>query len=345
MSARTGDAAAASEARLAIVVERLRVMLLIRAFEEAMLTLRRAREIIGPVHPYIGQEAVAAGVCEALDERDMLVSNYRGHGHAIARGASLRRLTAELFGRRDGLCGGVAAGHFCDPGTGILMASGIVAGGVPLGAGAAMSAQIRGTGGVVACFLGDGAMGAGVVHEVLNIAAVQRLPLVFVCEHNSYQSATRTEDVVPDLDLTRIAAGHRIPATSVDGNDIDDVAAAAAAAVGRGRSGEGPTFLQMHTYLTKFHIQFDVPSNERRPEAEVAQWLARDPLRRARDLAGAAGAAPAVLAALPAAAAAEVEAAIAWARAAAAPGPGDMWRDPLSTDESGDDRICGRQAM
>src|SRR5205814_2446040 len=123
------------------------------------------------------------GVCAALAERDMMVTNYRGHGHALARGVDLDRFTAELFGRSGGLCGGKACGHFSDRATGILAASGIVAGGVPLAAGAAMGAQLDGDA-VVVCFLGDGALGAGVVHEVLTIAAVQALPLLLVCEHN-----------------------------------------------------------------------------------------------------------------------------------------------------------------
>ncbi len=328
MSPRIGGAAVERGLHLARAVERFRTMCLIRAFEEAMLERRRAREVVGPVHPCIGQEAVATGVCEPLGERDLLVTNYRGHGHAIARGVNLRRFAAELFGRRDGVCGGVAAGHFCDPQTRILAASGIVAGGIPLGAGAAMSAQIRGTGAVVVCILGDGAMGAGVVHEVLNIAAAQRLPLVLVCEHNLYQSGTRTEEVVPDLDLTRVAAGHRVPAASVDGNAVDDVATATAGAVARARAGEGPAFLEMRTYLTRFHIQLDVPSNERRPREELAQWLARDPLRAARDRAVLAGAEPGVLDAIPGVVQAEVDGAIEWARASAAPGPADLWRDP-----------------
>lgn len=255
----------------------LRTMLFLRHYEKRALELRARRRIIGPVHPYIGQEAIATGVCAALDDRDMIVTNFRGHGHALARGVDPRRLTAELFGRRTGLCGGRAAGHFCDRDRGVLSASGIVAGGVPLAAGAAMGAQLAGAGAVVVCFLGDGALGAGVVHEVLNIAVVQALPLVLVCEHNRYQSAIRTEDVVPELDLTRIAAGHRMQAYDVDGNDVHAVAEAAEAAVRRARCGE-PTFLQMDTYLTTFHIQFDHPSREHRPPAELAEWLAHDPI-------------------------------------------------------------------
>lgn len=314
----------------------LRMMLFLRHYEERALELRAERRIVGPVHPYIGQEAIATGVCAALDDRDMIVTNYRGHGHALARGVDPLRLTAELFGRRTGLCGGRAAGHFSDSDRGVLAASGIVAGGVPLAAGAAMGAQLTGAGAVVVCFLGDGALGAGVVHEVLNIAAVQALPLVLVCEHNRYQSATRTEDVVPDLDLVRIAAGHRMSAYAVDGNDVHAVADAADAAVRRARGGK-PTFLQMDTYLTTFHIQFDQPSREHRPPAELAEWLAHDPIDLLWRRMLAAGVDADLRARLHEQARHTVDDAVAWAHAAPLPEPADLFTHSDATrDATGD---------
>lgn len=300
------------------------MMQLIRAYEERMLELRAAREVIGPVHPYIGEEAVAAGVGQVLVETDLIVTNYRSHGHALAKGASLERLTAELFGRGTGVCGGVAAGHFCDPTSGILLASGIVGGGIPVGAGAAMSAQVQQSGQVVLCFLGDGAMGAGVVHEVLNVASSQRLPLVFVCENNLYQSATRTELVQPDVDLRRVAAGHLMPAHDVDGNDVEQVIVSVTDAVDRARGGEGPTFLQTNTYLTRFHIQFDVPSTEGRPADELARWLERDPIETGARWAMRLGADPAELAGIAADVGREIDEAVEWARSCE-PAEAELW--------------------
>ncbi|MEU9094407.1 thiamine pyrophosphate-dependent dehydrogenase E1 component subunit alpha [Streptomyces sp. NPDC087901] len=253
-------------------------MSLIRVYEHRMMELRTAREVVGPVHPYVGQEAVAVGVCDALEPRDQLVSHYRGHGHALARGTSPVALTAELFGRSTGLCGGKAAALISDPANNILVSSGLVGAGVPIAAGAAMTEQVRGTGGVAVVFFGDGALGSGVVHETLNMAVVQRLPLIMVCEHNGYQGGTRTEEVYPDASLLRVAQGHRMRAVSVDGNDVTAVYRAASEAVSAARAGAGPSFIEARTYLTEFHLQFDRPSTEKRPEEELRHWRSRDPL-------------------------------------------------------------------
>lgn len=264
-------------------------MVLIRVFEERMLQLRTDGEVIGPVHPYIGQEAIAAGVCQALSDIDSIVSHYRGHGHAIARGVSLSALTAELFGRRTGLCGGKAAALISDPDRNLLISSGIVGAGIPIAAGAAMAAQIRGDRSVAVAFFGDGALGSGVVQETLNIASAQRLPLLFVCENNCYQGATRTEEVFPEVSVSRLAEGHRVHAVTVDGNDLSAVASAADEATGRARAGGGPTFIEARTYLTRFHLQFDTPSTEHRPTEELDAWLARDPILLTRNRLAAAG--------------------------------------------------------
>jgi len=254
-----------------------RTMVLIRRFQARALELRAARRIVGPVHPCTGQEAIATGICAALRVEDRVVSTYRGQGHAIAKGVDLTELTAELFGRRDGLNGGKAANHFSDPLNGLLLASGIVGGGVPIAAGAAMAIQLQGDDRVAVCFFGDGAMGAGVVHETLNIASAQRLPLVLVCENNSYQAGTRSEDVFPSTELARLAVGHELTAQTVDGNDVEAVRRAAVEAISGAREGR-PSFLEMKTYLTSFHMQFDEPSRELRPPHELGEWIARDPL-------------------------------------------------------------------
>ncbi|GIF42904.1 thiamine pyrophosphate-dependent dehydrogenase E1 component subunit alpha [Actinoplanes xinjiangensis] len=253
-------------------------MALIREFEDRLLELRKAGEVVGPVHPYIGQEAIAVGVCAALGDGDSVVSHYRGHGHALARGVDLNGLTAELFGRANGVCGGKAAALIGDPRRNLLMSSGIVGAGIPVAAGAAMTAQVRGDSSVAVAFFGDGALGSGVVHETLNLASVQRLPLVLVCEHNGYQAGNRTEDIYPEVSVLRIAEAHRVRAVAVDGNDVLAVAAAARSAVAAARAGEGPTFIEARTYLTKFHLQFERPSPEVRPPDELAAWLQRDPL-------------------------------------------------------------------
>jgi TPP-dependent pyruvate/acetoin dehydrogenase alpha subunit len=257
-------------------------MLLIRAFEEAAIELRHAREIVGPVHPYIGQEAIAAGVCLELAGGDRVVSHYRGHGHAISLGCSLRQLCAELLGREAGVCRGWAAGLVTDLNQGLLLSSGVVGAGAPIAAGAAVGAQLEGRGRVVAVFMGDGAFGAGVVHETLNLAVVQRLPIVFICENNGYQGPTRTEEVSSTTKFWKIAAAHGMAAIPVDGNDVEAMSEAARHGIERARTGSGPTFLDAQTYLTRFHLTFDKPSNERRPKAEMEAWIERDPLGRSR---------------------------------------------------------------
>ncbi|WP_051777823.1 thiamine pyrophosphate-dependent dehydrogenase E1 component subunit alpha [Kitasatospora phosalacinea] len=299
-------------------------MALIREYEERVMELRTAGEVVGPVHPYIGQEAIAVGVCAALRAGDSIVSHYRGHGHALARGVSMDALTAELLGRKSGLCGGRAAALVSDPAVNLLLSSGIIGAGIPIAAGAAMTSQVRGSGDVAVVFLGDGGLGSGVVHETLLMATAQRLPLILVCEHNSYQGGTRSEEVYPDLDLTRIPLGHRMRTVSVDGNDVTAVHEAAAEAVAAARSGAGPTFVEARTYLTRFHLQFDKPSTERRPAAELAHWLDRDPLQLAHRRLLAAGTADEDLAAVARAAAERVAAAVAFARSAPWPAPSDV---------------------
>ncbi|MFE2910949.1 thiamine pyrophosphate-dependent dehydrogenase E1 component subunit alpha [Kitasatospora indigofera] len=303
------------------LVAAYRTMVLIRAYEERILQARTDREVIGPVHPYIGQEAVAVGVCAALQPRDHLVSHYRGHGHALARGVDLDALTAELFGRADGLCGGKAAALVSDPATHLLLSSGIVGAGIPVAAGAAMTSQVRRDGAVAVVFFGEGALGAGVVHETLTLAVAQRLPLILVCENNGYQGATRTEEVYPETSVARIAEGHRMPVHRVDGNDTLAVHAAAAASVAAARAGQGPAFIEASTYLTRFHLQFDRPSGERRPAEELDGWLARDPLDALRGNLLAAGTTPALLDALHSEAERRVEAAVAFARTSPWPAP------------------------
>ena len=180
----------------------LRTMILIREFDELAIALRVAGKIYGAVHPYVGQEAVAVGVCSTLTVRDCVTSTHRGHGHCIAKGADIRRMMAELFGRVDGYCKGRGGSmHIADFAVGMLGANGIVGGGLPIACGAALAAQLEGRGDVTACFFGDGAAAEGEFHEALNIAAVWKLPIVFVCENNQYaaNNAVGVQHPRPDI--------------------------------------------------------------------------------------------------------------------------------------------------
>ena len=259
-------------------VDLYRTMSLVRTFEERLLELRTAGEVIGPVHPYVGEEAVGVGVLSTLTPRDAIVSNYRGHGHAIARGVPLEPLLLELTGKAGGLCGGKAAALISSREHNLLMSSGIIGAGVPVAAGAALAAQVRGDGSVAVVFIGDGSLGAGQVHEAFNMAAVQKLPLVVVCEHNGYQGGVRTETVFPQRSLLAVPAAHGLATEEVDGTDVHAVAEAAERAVLRAREGGGPTFVQAWTYLARFHLQFDKPPAEWRPDEETSAWAQRDPL-------------------------------------------------------------------
>src|SRR5438876_1635451 len=194
------------------VTQMLRAMILIREFDERAIQLRVAGKIYGAVHPYVGQEAVAVGVCANLTLSDRVISTHRGHGHCIAKGADIRRMMAELFGRADGYCKGKGGSmHIADFSIGMLGANGIVAGGLPIACGAALAAQLEGAGGVTACFFGDGATGEGEFHESLNIAALWKLPLIFVCENNGYGAGNAVESVRVVGDIALHAAAYGLP--------------------------------------------------------------------------------------------------------------------------------------
>lgn len=252
---------------------------LIRGFEQLALALVKSGEIVGGTHPYIGQEAVAVGVCAALRPDDQITSTHRGHGHVLAKGAPPHRLLAELTGRVTGLNRGRGGSmHAADLSLGILGANGIVGAGAPIAAGAAWAAKQSGADRVVATFFGDGALNQGVLLETLNLAAIWRLPLVFVCENNGYATTLPVSAAVAG-DATRRAAGFGMPAAAVDGMDVEAVRAATADAVQRARAGDGPTFLECHTY--RFEGHHTVERRFRlsyRTAQEVEQWRARDPL-------------------------------------------------------------------
>ncbi|MFC1411616.1 thiamine pyrophosphate-dependent dehydrogenase E1 component subunit alpha [Streptacidiphilus sp. N1-12] len=261
---------------------RYRMLRLIRGFEQRALALVKSGEIVGGIHPYIGQEAVAVGVCAALRPDDRITSTHRGHGHVLAKGADPRRLMAELAGRESGLNQGRGGSmHAADLSLGILGANGIVGAGAPIAVGAAWAAQQAGEDRVVVSFFGDGALNQGVLLESLNLAAMWRLPVLFVCENNGYATTLPAATAVAGSALGR-AQAFGIPAVPVDGMDTEAVREAAVRAVARARAGDGPAFLECHTYRFEGHHTMErrMKVNYRTAE-EIEDWRSRDPLPRA----------------------------------------------------------------
>jgi pyruvate dehydrogenase E1 component alpha subunit len=257
----------------------LATMWRIRRFEEAVDELFARGLMHGTMHLSIGQEASATGACAALRPTDRITSTHRGHGHCLAKGADLTRMMAELLAKETGYCRGRGGSmHIADVATGNLGANGIVAGGVPIAAGAALAARMRGTDEVVVSFFGDGAVNEGAFHEAANLAAIWDLPLVLLCENNKYGMSFSTEKAFAIDHLADRAAGYGIPGVTVDGNDVEAVHAAVGAAVARARAGDGPTFVECETYRWKGHSKSD--KNLYRTRDEIAEWQARDPITR-----------------------------------------------------------------
>ena len=262
--------------------EMLRTMQVIRRFEERASDDFHAGHIYGVVHCYIGQEAVAVGVCSVLDDSDKIISTHRGHGHCIAKGADLNRMMAELYGREDGYCKGKGGSmHIADFDIGMLGANGIVAGGISIITGAGLAQQLDGTGGVAVCFFGDGASNAGPFHESINIAANWKLPVIYVCENNLWAVNVPATDSVPVDDIAERAKGYGIPGVVVDGNDIFAVHNAASHAVERARRGDGPSLIECKTYRHRRHTEREDQPDSRSSE-ELAFWKSRDPIEHVR---------------------------------------------------------------
>ncbi|HKF78846.1 MAG TPA: thiamine pyrophosphate-dependent dehydrogenase E1 component subunit alpha [Candidatus Dormibacteraeota bacterium] len=254
-------------------------MLRIRLFEQRVDELYRAARMPGLAHLYIGQEAVAVGVCHALGEDDYITSTHRGHGHCLARGASVDRMFAELLGRAHGYCKGKGGSmHIADQERGNLGANAIVGAGAGIATGAALSALRRGTGQVAVCFFGEGALGQGLLYEVMNMAALWRLPVVYVCENNLYSEYTHFRETTAGTMRAR-AEAFGIPVEEVDGQDVRAVHAAASRAVTRAREGGGPSFLHCHTYRQRGHHVGDVDRAYRTRDEERDWAERRDPLR------------------------------------------------------------------
>jgi pyruvate dehydrogenase E1 component alpha subunit len=233
----------------------------------------------GTMHLSIGQEAVATGVCAALRKTDFITSTHRGHSHCIAKGADLTRMMAELLAKQTGYCRGRGGSmHIADVETGNLGANGIVAGGIPIAAGAALAQKMKGLDNVVVSFFGDGATNEGAFHEALNLAAVWELPVIFVCENNKYGMSNSTEKSMKIENISERGAAYGIPGVTVDGNDVDEVFEAAKLAVERARAGQGPTLIECLTYRHKGHSKSD--KNLYRTKEEIEQWKTKDPIGR-----------------------------------------------------------------
>jgi TPP-dependent pyruvate/acetoin dehydrogenase alpha subunit len=262
-------------------VAMLTMMVRIRAFEMKLAELVRDLVIKGTLHPYVGQEAVATGVCFALRTDDYITSNHRGHGHALAKGADMNRMMAELLGRQAGYCKGKGGSmHIADLDLGMLGCNGIVGGGIGITAGAALSAKLRGTDQVSVGFFGDGAANTGIAHEAMNLAATWRLPTIFVCENNQYALSMPYAKAVAAPDIASRGAGYGMPGEVVDGNDTLAVWAATRRAVLHARHGRGPTLLECKTYRWLQHsLRVKGPD---RPADEEAAWKARCPIARLR---------------------------------------------------------------
>jgi pyruvate dehydrogenase E1 component alpha subunit len=255
-------------------------MLRIRVFEEQVNELYTSGKMPGLAHLYIGEEAVAVGVCRALRRDDYITSTHRGHGHCLAKGASVDRMFAELLGKESGYCHGKGGSmHIADPETGNLGANAIVGGSTGIAAGAALSAKMRGTDQVAVCFFGDGALGQGLLYEAMNMAALWKLPVIYVCEHNRYGEYTPAHEVAAGDPQARPAAWG-IPTDEVDGQDVRAVHAVAVRHVERARQGGGPGFLMCNTYRFRGHHVGDIDRSYYRPADEEEQWsLQRDPIR------------------------------------------------------------------
>lgn len=264
------------------LVDLFRTMVLIRKVEEQLSALFEAGEIPGFIHLSIGQEAVAAGVCTQLSDKDTVASNHRGHGHALAKGIDLDLFFSEIMGRADGICKGRGGSmHIADSKVGMLGANGIVGAGLPIAVGSALAHQIRRSGGVAVAFFGDGALAEGAIHESFNLAALWRLPLLAVCENNGWGEFTPTDGQLAGT-LSDLSAAYGLPYRSVDGNDVAAVAAMAAEALDIVRAGNGPVVLECRT--TRVHGHFEGDPQRYRSGDELGSLSRFDPIERARGI-------------------------------------------------------------
>ncbi len=310
-------------------IELYSIMVRIRQFEERLLPLQQKGTIKGTAHPSVGQEAVAAGVCGSLQPTDYIVSNHRGHGHCIAKGMRTPEMMAELFGKRTGSNKGKGGSmHIADLDQYIIGCTGIVGSGAPIAGGAALAAKLGKTGQVVACFFGDGAINQGVVFEAMNMAAIWKLPVIFVCENNLYALSTPADKMTALKQLSDRAQGFGIPGVHVSGNDLQAVVRETQAAIARARAGEGPTLIECKTYRWYGHSAMRPDTRSYRTREEELEWRERDPIALARrTLTGAGVLTEAQAADIDRAVAAEIDAAVAFAERSPEPDMQEMFTD------------------
>jgi pyruvate dehydrogenase E1 component alpha subunit len=258
-----------------------REMLRIRVFEAKCAELYQAQKIRGFLHLYDGEEAVAVGAMQVLEDRDAIVATYREHGHAIARGIPMGPLMAEMYGKEEGCCRGRGGSmHFFDRTKRFYGGNAIVGGGLPLSIGIALADKELRPGAVTACFFGEGAAGEGEFHECMNLAELWQLPVLFLCENNLYAMGMPLELAEAETDIFRKAQAYRMPSESVDGMNPIAVEAAARRAIEKIRAGNGPVFLECHTYRFRAHSMFDAQLY--RTKEEIARWKKKDPVSRMR---------------------------------------------------------------
>jgi acetoin:2,6-dichlorophenolindophenol oxidoreductase subunit alpha len=315
-----------------LLLDLYHTMVRIRMFESRVRDLALANEIPGFVHVSIGEEASATGVCAAMRPTDRITSTHRGHGHLIAKGGRVAQMMAEIYGKRTGYCKGKGGSmHIVDFSLGILGANGIVGAGLPIATGSALAAVIAGRDDVTACFFGDGASNEGTFHESLNLAAVWKLPVVFVCENNGFGEFTPMQTVTSVKDIAVRAKAYDIPGIIVDGNDVIEVYRSASDAIARARAGEGPTLLECKTYRWEGHVvgeQAFLGTGAYRSEQEVEEWKKRCPLIRFEKFAAESGKISAQeLKKIREETEAELEAAVKFARESPLPDPSEVTDD------------------
>jgi TPP-dependent pyruvate/acetoin dehydrogenase alpha subunit len=278
--------AVTADADVSVLEELLLRMWRIRAFEIRAMELFEEKLIRGSVHPYIGMEAIAVGVCAALRPDDFITSTHRGHGHCVAKGLDLRKMMAEIIGREDGYCRGRGGSmHITAIEQGMLGADAIVAGSSALAVGAAHGLRLKGRVSVGVCFFGDGAANQGILHEACNLAAVLQAQVIFVCENNEWAISTPASASTRVPDLAIRAQGYGVPGVVADGNDVEEMSRVTAEALDRARAGGGPTLIEAKSYRITAHSA--ATKTDLRPVEELDAWRARDPiLRLSRKLAG-----------------------------------------------------------
>lgn len=314
-----------------VLLDMYRDMVRIRKFECKIVDDCFPKGILyGNFHTCIGQEGAVVGACYALDKTDFLTTTHRGHGHCIAKGMDTSRMMAELFGRETGYCRGCGGSlHVADVSRGILGANGIVGGGIPIATGSALASWINGTDEVTACFFGEGASNEGTFHESVNMAAIWKLPVVYICENNQWAVNTPASAVLNTPGVAERAEGYGIPGVRVDGNDVEAVYKAARTAVERARSGGGPSIVELYTFRMRAHNSSD---KEIRSQELRDAWEDKSPIKRLRNRLLTCGVAEETLEEVEAAADAEIEKAYEFAAASSYPAPETVCENVYKND-------------